>query len=393
MRRSLSLLWIALLAVPLATTAWDPLSPPLTENRKIAAPPTLPTDWPTLAAFPAQTSAWLTDHFGLRGLLTVWHNRLKYALFGEYPGADLVRGKDDQIFLNFGKGESWRSLRGICGLDIVDPPMTERIAQMVDYIAEIHAANPTVRLVVIPDKSRVIPEKLPDWLQADCAQSHPPMPDILAKAAARLGKDRPILYPLTEFRAATPYPAANFHWTVAGAWPIAQLIAETHLGIARRTNPTLRPFNSFSDLTSFMPGLSRPITETEPDWSGTGMLSCRDRPECFPEFPEIAERLIQVSRFWPAAPKADTERRPRLLLLSDSFGTGIAPGLAPYFSDLWHISLNEGKRLSAAQRATLRQIAVEAFNPDIILLLFSEGGMVAESNSLRAARRLLAEAP
>lgn len=393
MRRFLPLLWIALLPLPLAATVWDPLSPPLIENRTIAAPPKLPTDWATLTALPGETSAWLTDHFGLRGLLTVWHNRLKYALFGEYPGSDLVRGKDDQIFLNFGKGEARRSLRGICGLDIVDPPMAERIPQMVDYIAEIHAANPKVRLVVIPDKSRVIPEKLPDWLQADCAQSRPPMPETLAKAAERLGKDRPILYPLATLRAANPYPAANFHWTVAGAWPIAQLIAETYLGLTRRTAPTLRPFDSFSDLTSFMPGLSRPITEAEPDWSGTGMLSCRDRPECFPEFPEIAQRLIQVSRFWPAAPKADSERRPRLLLLSDSFGTAVAPGLAPYFSDLWHISLNEDKRLSAAERATLRRIAVDAFNPDIILLLFSEGGLVAESNSFAAARRLLAEAP
>lgn len=393
MRRLLPLLWIALLTVPLAATVWDPLSPPLTENRRIAPPPTPPTDWPTLIALPGETSAWLTDHFGLRGLLTVWHNRVKYALFGEYPGTDLVRGKDDQIFLNFGWGEAKRSLRALCGLSIPAPLLAERTAEIIAGIADIRAVHPKTYIWVIPDKSRVMPEKLPDWLQADCAQSRPPIPTILAEVTARLGDDGHILYPLAALRATNPYPPPNFHWTVGGTWPLARMFAETQLGLSQRTSPVLRPIDTYADISSFMPGLRRPVVDAGPDWTGTGVSVCQDRPECFPEFPDIAKVLFQASRYQPSPSAAGAERGPRLLLLSDSFGAGIAPGLAPYVTHLWHFLLNESRHLTDDQWARWRQHAITDFNPDIIVLVFSEGGLLGNPRSLASARRLLTPEP
>lgn len=77
--------------------------------------------------------------------------------------------------------------------------------------------------------------------------------------------------------------------------------------------------------------------------------------------------LGDISRFEDA-----TSSAPRLLILSDSFGSGIAGYFAPYFSSVWHVSVSNVSRLSPAQLNKIGAAVYDDYAPDHILYVFHD---------------------
>ena len=139
-----------------------------------------------------------------------------------------------------------------------------------------------------------------------------------------------------------------------------------------------------------MPGLWIPILDGTPDFAAADVLACQNQASCFPEFPEAAGSLDHVSRFRRDYLLPHEQRHPRLLIISDSFGTAIAPGFAPYFAEVWHFSVNSlDQRLTPAQQEQVRHISIDLFHPDIVLFVFSEATLMFAADNLQVASRFV----
>src|SRR5436190_15561031 len=98
-RRYYALLWLAVLAVPLAVQLLQPTATASQEEaRVLSAMPAWPRTGPDWLALPRQLDRFLGDHFGLRGELVRAHARLRYA--ADLP-SDLrvIIGRDNWLFL------------------------------------------------------------------------------------------------------------------------------------------------------------------------------------------------------------------------------------------------------------------------------------------------------
>lgn len=392
MHRFAPLLLIAALWLPLAASIWEPGATPLLENRKLASQPPLPRSWSEAVQFPQAADAWAKDNFGFRKPLLVAHNRLRFAVFGEYPSKHLLAGNDGMIFFNFGTSENKRLVPHLCGVNISAAKVSERAAALATFLVQMRAVHAESFILAVPDKSRVFPEALPEWVKAECTRATPPLAPIMDQVAQVSGLEGASRYPLAAVRAAHPpvYPPENFHWTLLGARFVADLIADEMLHRAPTVNLAYHPVPGLSDLSSFMPGLSRPIMESLPDFAAADILACQNQPDCFPEFAEAAGKLEQASRFRRHYHLPEAQRRPRLVILSDSFGANIAPGLAPYFAEVWHFSMNSlDRRLTPAERAQVRRIIFDLFQPDTVLHVYSEAAILWGDEYLETVRHFV----
>jgi hypothetical protein len=366
--------WLTLLGLPMAGH-WRSSSPPAqAENRRLAPAVSWPASLAEAKGLPAAVQAWLHDHFGFRHELLVAHNRLNHLVFGSFPAGALAPGKDGYLFLG-SKGLAHRNtLRTLCGADAV--PVAVIHGQLRRLLAVSRAAAPVAQLLLVPDKARLKPEKLPQWLQDECAGFAPPVQALLAEIRQDPGMDPQVFYPFDVMRLADQvrpvYHPWNLHWDHQGAQPVADWLAQTRWSLPRRVEvPLVEVLQSF-DLQQFAPGLSHWHTTQVPAYDNGNMLVCRNSPECFPELAEEAAALFQVARFRSASQLPPEQRRPRLVILGDSFGEAIAEPLAPYFAEVWYLSMNNLPRLSPAQKRRLRHVAFDLFQPDVLLHVYSE---------------------
>lgn len=367
-------IWFALLGLPFAGH-WlsSPAGAPA-ENRRLAPAVSWPASMAEAAALPAAIQAWLHDHFGFRHELLVGHNRLHHAVFGSFESKDLAPGKDGYVF-HGSKGLMHHSpLRALCGADEV--PVALIHGQLRRLLAVSQAAAPVSQLLMVPDKSRLKPEKRPAWLQAECAAFTPPVQVLLDRFRQDPDMDGRVFYPFDVMRLADQtlpaYHPWNLHWDHQGARPVADWLAQRRWALPRRLDvPMVSAVHPF-DLQQFAPGLSHWHATQVPAYERVNMLVCHNAPACFPEYAAEAGMLFQVARFRSAWQLPPEQRRPRLVILGDSFGEAIAEPLAPYFAEVWYLSMNHLARLSPEQKRRLRHVTVDLFQPDVLLHVYSE---------------------
>lgn len=369
-------LWMGLLSLPLAghwlpwaQTRWN-------ENRQPAPAVPLPTRLQDLGAYPAAAWTWADDHFGWRGpLLAGWH-RLHYSVFGTLASREVTMGRDGFLFFGTDGLAHRNAVRSLCGADAAQGEVDATGAKIRQFMQTALAAAPRSHFLIVPDKARLSPEKLPLWLQRECAGFAPPMAQIMAAMARAPLVGARAFYPFETIVQAMQrgpvIPAQNFHWNYAGALPVAQWLAETRWGMARRFDVPLVQQQQESDLQAFFPGLRLVRWSPGPQDMGGQLLVCHNRPECFPEFAEAAKSLFQLARYRSAWQLPPDQRRPRLVIVGDSFGEGIAGPLAPYFAEVWYLSMNHLEALSVQQQQAVRHVALDLFDPDVVLHVYHE---------------------
>lgn len=366
--------WFALLGLP-AAGHWMPRSgETLAENRPLAPAAAMPDSLASALAWPAAVQAWLHDHFGWRRELLVANNRFHHRVFGSFTSGSLVSGKDGYVFHGTEGLAHHNALRALCGADAV--PMPKVRAQMRRMIDVARTGVADSYLLVVPDKARLNPEKRPQWLQDECAPFAPPLDALAAALSGDPDMAGRWFYPIDRMRAAdrvrAVYPPWNLHWDYQGALPVADWLARERWSLPRRFDlPSTEQRLPF-DLPQFAPGLGHWHQARVPLYEGTGVLVCHNAPECFPEFPAEAATLFQVARYRSAWQLPVEQRRPRLVILGDSFGEAIADPLAPYFAEVWYLSMNQLARLTPEQKRRLRHVAVDLFRPDVLLQVYSE---------------------
>jgi hypothetical protein len=361
------LLVLALLALPgLAALTGLDRDPASRENRVLAPAPDWPRSWQTLLAVPAQADAWIRDHFAFRSSLVRANSQLRFALFHEAPTRQTLFGHDGRLFLTTHDADHPYSLiKTICGVGVSEADIVIA-AEGIQTL--LRAAGPNAIFVAVPTAPTLYTSDLPDWLRRQC-QTEPTAEQVVERTASARAT-----YPVAALRAAMTsgpvIPRYNFHWSGRGARAVAAKVAEQMLGLKHAvTIPGIEQMAD-SDLARMVPGLTLQDTVMLPDTAAAGIDFCYARPECLPGLGDITAVLDDYSR--TVSPRAGPGR---LLLISDSYGSFIAPWLGAYFGEVRHISSNNFDRLSAAQRVRLMQSLFIDYQPDRIIFLYHDGAI------------------
>lgn len=341
------------------------------ENRELAPLPQTPLTLQERLSWPGKMDHYLNDHFGLRMEMIEWNNLVHFNVFGDLNSIQLTSGKDDFLFFNSHVAQDPLSMiHFLCGRR-TKPHDHRHMATTLSAFMHIALATiPNSYFVVVPTKPVVYQDKFPDWLQQQCAEATPPIPEIVKKVKSDPLLAGKIISPVLEMKEIATqhefYTKANFHWIGDGARPVAQLIASDffHLPaiLALSTSPKKEP----ADIQRFLPGVRLENHFKEPNYQKAGITECRGAV-CFPEFSTSAAKIGDLSRFTHSDKKG-----PKLLIISDSFGNGIAGLFSEYFGEIWHISVNNIKNLSPEELRSVQDISLNQFKPDHVLFLWHD---------------------
>jgi hypothetical protein len=365
--------FFALLALPALTHHWQ--TPPAvqeSENRSPSPLPSRPESWRAAAAWPKQADHYLADHFGGRTAMVAAFNRARWRLFGQTPSEQTVFGRRGRLFLTSHSADRPYSLIAfVCGAGVDDAEIDRAVGDLAAFLrqAETFAANSY--LMVVPTSPALYADDLPGWLRLPC-----PADNTMDRLMRRLPpgdlRDR-LDYPLAALQKVRgrgeAIPLMSFHWLGAGAEAAAASFAEGRLGLPHRPGLPARDAVAPSDLRFFTPGIPTGNAVRLPDFAAAGVDWCAGAA-CFPELGEAAGIIGDESR--ALAPSAGGKK---LLILSDSFGIGLAGWFAAYFGTVEHFSVSNMHLLSAGQRAAFRRHVFAEYRPDVVLYVFHDGSV------------------
>ncbi|MES2300262.1 MAG: hypothetical protein V4582_24725 [Pseudomonadota bacterium] len=364
-------LLILLLALP-ALTAFLPGGAMTGEQRKLAAPPALPHTWPGAVQYTAQLEAWVNDHFGMRERLVAFNNRIRYALFRQFPTQQVIEGQEGRIFL----AAHQKTDKPYSAIIEAFGGLNDAAAVMIDDLNAFEAASRAhgvqARVVIVPSSPAVHVKQLPPWLAR--RYQDVPIPAMRALDAPTLQASirHRVYVPFREMRADAEqfdvFPRAWFHWSGTGPRKVAGYVMENLFGESATTGTA--PKTTFkdmpSDLSHMFPGVSRSSRFEQIDYAASGIDACLG-PSCFGALEPIMAKLYQMAIFRnPAA------TRGRLVFITDSFGMPAAPWYARYYKEVLLFSTNNFDRLNAAEMAQVRALLFRPQAHDDVLFLYHD---------------------
>ena len=320
--------------------------------------PAFPQTLDEVRALPERFDDWFGDAWGGREPALRANARLSMELFGTSPASHLFFGKDDWIFTK--RSESMESFTGTAPL--TDDELGAWQRSLEDRRRWLAERGIDHLVVLVPHKSTVYPEKLPDgfrdargtsrreqflgWMQERSdVQVLDIAPSLLA-AKPEAGSGDTSLRDL--------YSPHGVHWTAIGAHAayvqIADYLAEHHGA------PAPHPLDDYT--VEVDPGMGD-------SWAGRMLLDGA-----------IEMKNLRLESKAPtgitrtAAPdgggrdfqyRSSVEGRPRVLMAHDSFGPEIRGLLAQHASVL-----------ETRWRGWLEKAAVERVRPDVVIELYSE---------------------
>lgn len=384
-----------LLCLPLLT-GWLHGKPgrPTAENRSLATMPSPPHDWPSLVAYPTGLSAFIGDHYGLRSVLVNLDGQLRYHLFGEFVSDQVWLGRHGRLFFISHTAAAPFSLTDrICGEGVGPNQVTAAASGLLTLLRQGIEVTPATYYVSVPTSPVIDGKDLPRWLARRCSRGSGIFVPRLQAALAVQDKalSAHLVYPRQVLEAAKadgmPYPIWNFHWSGAGARPVAEDIGGRLLGLPRLARVPVHLEREQSDLAQFTPGVTHRDMVPVPDHAGAGVSFCYGGGgACNPGLAPFADAINEITQSRSGA-------GPSVLVISDSFGRMPAQYLSEYFGRMLHLNI-AFERLKPGELTLLaRQIAVEIGRPDVLLFIYHDaaaidaGGLAGPFATIAAAFR------
>lgn len=180
-----------------------------TENRTLAEFPAVWTEDGFNAGFFSGLDDWLADHIGFRSLLVAANSRWQADLLGHSPEESVLVGKDGWLFYADTLNDYLNC-----------PTLTPRAAycaahslSMLQSYAEAQGA--TFAAVIVPNKSTLYPERMPDRFTPADADGNL---ELLTAAMDAEGVRYADLLPVFSSRQTAHYQTEDSHWTYQGAY-------------------------------------------------------------------------------------------------------------------------------------------------------------------------------
>lgn len=380
---------VALLAVPGVISLYDARTLP--PNPHLAQLPAFPASATELLEAPPKLNAWINDHFGYRVDLVKWQNRMRFALFHEFPSVQMSAGRHGRYFLA-AHGTNMAPFQAVTNVCSRGQGRPSTVAYLNRLFATFRSAGLDAKLLVVPSAPVIHPEDLPAFLESECASEVTPVDAVMQSPQLDPAAAAAIYFPLKEMReikkSAILFPPTWFHWTGDGLDQVARLSITRFWQRPLDVAPALphRKRMQISDVSHLFDGVLLESETIEPDLDKTRVKGCWGGT-CYPEIADISAALRDVSRFDnPDAPPR------RLLIISDSFGSKVSVWYARYYRQVEQFATNGVGQLTPAQLDAFKAYMYrERANTDI-LFLYHDGG--AMYDVLRpATERLLPPPP
>jgi alginate O-acetyltransferase complex protein AlgJ len=182
------------------------------EMRDLVVRPRFPTSLGAWRALGGELDAYLADRFGLRPALVTAANRLSFA-FRLPAGKSVIAGRDDWLYSNFyGEIDQYAGLQLLSQAQIA--AWVTALKRERDWLA---ARGIKFLFVIVPDKSEIYPEHLPEGLPRGRLT---PADQILAALKRDGTIDFVDLAPVLRAAKATGqiYYRTDNHWNPTGAY-------------------------------------------------------------------------------------------------------------------------------------------------------------------------------
>jgi alginate O-acetyltransferase complex protein AlgJ len=333
--------FLALLWLPTADVLFhlDHADPP-SENR-------LPANWPAFPGlgrsreFIAGVERYFDDHFGFRRRLVMLNNHWKGQLFHDSGSPVVLIGRDGWLFFS-----GARMIGHYTGQDAWSQVDLENWRRLLEGRRDwLRARGAQYLLVLPPDKQRVYPDRLPEWLErGDRPSKVQQLVDYLkSRSTVPILDLRHALVEARKTRAT--YLKTDTHWNLFGGFAAYRAIAEA---LAKQV-PGLKPIAP--DTFRWQPG---------PPVVGD-LARMLGRPEAYPETESVA--YVAVKAFTPCLARHDPVRFPysgasemqpsytlnpdaagKAMVFHDSFSARLSPFLGQHFREViyvWQYNWNE----------------------------------------------------
>lgn len=338
------------------------------ENRKMADFPKPDINY--LDGYPSAFDKYYSDNFSLRSILIKYYNDFTLGFFKKSPIPDkLVIGKDDWLFLGGNELESYRGKNGFSKEDL------ETFKKELEYRKQYLASrNCKFYVLVAPIKAAIYSEKMPSnvfriyeksWGEqlVNYMEQNSDVNMINLYDAFKSDKSKtknPLYYRLDN------------HWnSVGGYYGASAFLSKVHKDFPMinptpisEYNVTKQAYNTgnIAEMLSESESYVDTVYSVDPK---KGYTASKDKPigyPCIEGFPYCNEFEIRYS----IKNSSDTSK-PKLLIISDSFGANFIPFAAEQFGetvkifDSWQYKLNEP--------------FVRNEKPDVVLLIMLESNM------------------
>lgn len=345
------------------------------ENRHLASLPAMPADWDQALQYPGKLDLWINDHFGFRQELVILNNRIRYALFRQFPTIQVIEGKSGRIFLSSHatthqpySAISWTCGYSFRGVDAV-------VDHLNTFASMSRRTGLDAKLIIAPSSPSVYTGELPGWLAERCKTSVSPIPSAMSSQQLDAAAKSIVYYPLDDMRRMEPgvrvIPKTWFHWAGTGPSLIAQYSVQRFWDIAVQDKEPIVTMKKTlpSDLSHLFPGI---VLESEidvADFAASDITECIG-PQCFPE--------MDLERLGHDVARYRNEKRPsgRLVLVTDSFGRYIAGWYARYFREVLLVSTNAIEQLEPAQIQKIKQAFLVKSPENKIIFLYHDGSVL-----------------
>jgi hypothetical protein len=350
-RRYWCLLWLAVLAVPLAIQVSEPVATSSREEARIlSAAPAWPQTTRGWLALPRQVDRFLADHFGLRAEMVRAHARLRYT--ADLPNdLRVIIGRDNWLFLN-GDG----TIEQATGKLLREAEIV-RFADRAATLRDALAAKGARLLVAIPPNGPTINRaRLPAWAaEAPNVTEY----DLMMRALGHRGIDAVDLRPPLLAAGPPVYRRTDTHWNRFGALVGYNAVVNA-LGKGDWTIDPARVLRGFvpvagGDLARLL-ALSRDLADEDAD---IDLAPYDARPVSVIPFEtqfESGGDLVETGRDGPS-----------VLVIGDSFTRG-------FWQDYFALHARRYVWMHHEQ-CGFKQSAVDAAKPDIVILAPTERQM------------------
>jgi alginate O-acetyltransferase complex protein AlgJ len=346
------------------------------ENRQMSAEPTF--DIKLLDPFPSKYEKFYTDNFTIRSIMVKYYNLLNLEFFEISPIPDQVLiGKDGWLFMEGNEMDSYR------GKNRLKKSEMEALKLELEYRTKyLSERGCKFYFVIAPSKANIYPEKIPDniyqiynqcWSEQlnEYLATTNTVNFISAYKTLMNNKSKELLY-----------HKLDNHWNNLGAFFVANnILKQIKLDIPIIDTTNISDYSITSkevskgnivDMLANSSGFKEGVLYLNPLGGFQAKDSARfgyQAPKSFP-YPDEYE-LVKI---------IENSKKPKLLIISDSFGNAVFPFLAESFSrtvrifDGWQYQLHED--------------IIESEKPDVVLLILLESNVRGMLNAQSRLKEL-----
>lgn len=337
----LLLLAVLLSLPPLVGFSTDQTDRSRQEKRKLA---TLPAwqGWRELPAFFDQLGLYTDDHLGFTLPVNRFYRKLLFYGFSDSPVDYVTVGESGAIFLNSHVPDMQNDIFSMLCLNGTD---LERVTAVSRSLERIFAAlesrhyRPSLGIavskpVLYPD---LLPAGVPESLRQACLSygEKSNVPTLLSRTMREAGKA--VFYPYRQFyrhrNEKAFYPKGNYHWHGESAHLFARDFLGL-LGIAPDTDFARGRALKEVDTDIQAIGFKHPVMIWHYPYEQFGVT--KKGVAKMPHLKKYYQRAYDCALFETENPLSER----RALVISNSFGAGVARHLAPGFRTLHQVNIN-----------------------------------------------------